>query len=692
MSTVFFEPRSVAIVGASDRRGSLGWGLTFNVLSSFPGKVYLVNVKGGSIEGRTVYRRVSDIGEHVDLILIITPSKTVPEVLEDAGEAGAGAAIVYSSGFSEAGFKDLEDYTVKVARKHGMRLLGPNCVGVIDSWTPLNATFISMERQMMPPRGSISIVSQSGALGSLIMDLMGERLIGLRRFASVGNAADVKMWELLELFGEDPLTEAVGLYFESLSEGRKLIDKLSELSERKPVVVLRGGASESGSRAASTHVAALSAPARVVDGLLRGSGVLRVESMGEFIAVLELLSRKLPRPSKGNVIVVTNTGGMGVLVSDSLEFKGLRLKRLSEGLEAKLREILPSYVSINNPLDLSGGAPTIVYREAVKIILDSQEAGILLVVNQPQTIAMDSENFIEFAGELRELNIPVIVLVEGSGYSRELANHLRLRGLPVASTPEEAAAMVWALSASKRKRLEKPPEHPLEARAEALKIIEAAKREGRGVLLEHEAKALARAYRLETPRGGLASSVDEAVALADSIGYPVVAKIASPDILHKSDVGGVILGLKSPRDVRSAYERLRELAVRFKARFTGVLVEEMVPGGFEASIGALRDPLLGPVVMAGLGGVLVELLGDVTFRGAPLSVFEALEMIGETRLGRLVEGYRGFKADARKMAEAIVNVSLLISGNPEIAEVDVNPLMLLDDKVKALDVRVKLAY
>ncbi|MDM7275639.1 MAG: acetate--CoA ligase family protein [Thermoprotei archaeon] len=690
MSTAFFEPRNVAVVGASDKRGSLGWGLTFNVLSSFPGKVYLVNVKGGSIEGRIVYRRVSDIGEPVDLALIITPSNTVPEVLEDAGEAGARAAIVYSSGFSEAGFKNLEDHIVNVARKHGIRLLGPNCVGVIDGWTPINATFISMERQKMPPRGSISIVSQSGALGSLIMDLMGERLIGLRRFASVGNAADVKMWELLEFFGEDPLTEAVGLYFESLSEGRKLIDKLSEVSERKPVVVLRGGASESGSRAASTHVAALSAPARVVEGLLKGSGVLRAETMSEFIAILELLGRKPPRPSKDNVIVVTNTGGMGVLVSDSLELKGLKLGRLSGGLEAKLRRVLPPYVSINNPLDLSGGAPTSIYREAVKTILESQEAGVLLVVNQPQTIAMDSENFIEFAGELRGLNIPVIVLVEGSGYSRELANRLRLKGLPVASTPEEAAAMVWALSASRRGGLERPPEHPLEARAEALKVIESVRREGREFLLEHEAKALARAYGLETPRGGLASSVNEAVALADSIGYPVVAKIVSPDVLHKSDVGGVILGLRSPEDVIDAYEKLRRLAVRFKARFTGVLIEEMVSTRFEASIGALRDPLLGPIVMAGLGGVLVELLGDVTFRKAPLSVVEALEMIGETSLGRLVEGYRGFRADARKIAEAIVNVGLLISSNPEIAEVDVNPLAVLDDEVKALDVRVKL--
>ncbi|MFN4046118.1 MAG: acetate--CoA ligase family protein, partial [Acidilobaceae archaeon] len=683
MSTVFFEPRSVAVVGASDRRGSLGWGLTFNVLSSFPGKVYLVNVKGGSIEGRIVYRRVSDIGEPVDLVLIITPSNSVPEVLEDAGEAGARAAIVYSSGFSEAGFKDLEDHVVNAARKHGMRLLGPNCVGVIDGWTPINATFISMERQKMPPKGSISIVSQSGALGSLIMDLMGERLIGLRRFASVGNAADVKMWELLELLGEDPLTEALGLYFESLGEGRKLIDKLSELSERKPVVVLRGGASESGSRAASTHVAALSAPAKVVEGLLRGSGVLRAETMSEFIAVLELLGRKPLRPPKDSVIVVTNTGGMGVLVSDSLELKGLKLGRLSKGLEAKLRGILPPYVSINNPLDLSGGAPTSVYREAVKAILDSQEAGVILVVNQPQTIAMDSENFTEFSRELRELNVPVIVLVEGSSYSRELANHLRVKGLPVASTPEEAAAMAWALLASRRGRLERPPEHPPGARAEAIKVIEPARREGRGFLLEHEAKALARAYGLETPRGGLASSVDEAVALADSIGYPVVAKIVSPDVLHKSDVGGVILGLRSPGDVIEAYEKLQGIAVRFKARFIGVLIEEMVPARFEASIGALRDPLLGPIVMAGLGGVLVELLGDVTFRKAPLSIVEALEMIGETSLGRLAGGYRGFKADARKIAEAIVNAGLLISGNPEIAEVDVNPLAVLEDEVKA---------
>jgi len=326
-----FKPRSVAVIGASDRPGSLGRGLALNVLSSFKGPVYLVNVRGGVVLGRNVYKRLSDVPGTVDLALIITPSSSVPEVLEDCGRVGVRSAIVYSGGFSEAGRGDLEEEVVRIARRYGIRLLGPNSVGVVDTETPLNATFVSTERQLMPLKGGVSLISQSGALGSLILDLMGERLVGLRRFASIGNASDIEMWELVELLTLDAKTEVIGLYLESVKDGRRLLEALRRASTVKPVVVLVGGLSEAGSKAASTHVAALTTKARVLDGALSQARVIRVGSLGEFVSVLEVLGRVKVRPKGDRIVVVTNTGGMGVLLSDSIERRGLRLAGLPRG-------------------------------------------------------------------------------------------------------------------------------------------------------------------------------------------------------------------------------------------------------------------------------------------------------------------------------------------------------------------------
>lgn len=695
MSTleVFFNPRSVAVVGASDKPGSLGRGLALNVISTFKGPVYLVNVKGGVVLGRSVYRRVADIPGGVDLALIITPAASVPEVLEDCGLAGARGAIVYSGGFSESGRRDLEEEVVRVARKHNIRLLGPNCVGVVDTRTPLNATFVSTDRQLIPPPGGISIVSQSGALGSLILDLMGERLVGLRRFASVGNASDVKMWELLEYLASDPGTRAVGLYFESVGEGRRLLDTLRRISKTKPVVALVGGLSESGSRAASTHVAALTTNARILEGALRQAGVIRARSLTEFIAALEVLEKAKIKPSGGKVAIVTNTGGMGVLLSDSLERRGLRLPGLPESLSSKLRSVVPSYMPLGNPLDLSGAAKTELFRRVVEEIAGSRAFDVLVIVNQPQTIAMDVEEFLEYSRSLAGMDIPVVMLISGSSYSREVAGRIRSMGIPVAFDPEEASMMILTLVEAWRTRVEGLLEVNVKGggRVEARKIIEGALAEGRVTLTEFEAKKILEAYDLSTPRNLVVSSCDEAIEASDKLGYPVVVKVISRGLLHKSDVGGIALNLGSPVEVGRECSRIVGNVTMKGYNVEAILVEEYVEPIAEIALGALRDELLGPIVMVGLGGYLVELLEQVSFRLAPLTLEDAIEMIGETRLEKLATGYRGVKLNTLELAEAIVKLGKLVYENPEIRELDVNPLILArDGKLVAVDAKVRL--
>ncbi len=694
MLEVFFKPKSIAVIGASDKPGSLGRGLASNVLSSFKGPVYLVNVRGGLVLGRSVYRRVSEVPDSVDLALIITPAVSVPEVLEDCGKVGVRGAIVYSGGFSEAGRGDLEEEVVRIARRYNMRLLGPNCVGVIDTETPLNATFVSTERQLIPPEGGVSIISQSGALGSLILDLMGERLIGLRRFASVGNASDVKVWELVELLTEDARTRVIGLYLEGIREGRRLIEALRRASTAKPVVVLVGGLSESGSKAASTHVAALTTKARVLEGALKQSRVIRVESLKEFIAVLEILGRVKVEPRGSRVVVVTNTGGMGVLLSDSIERRGLRLAGLPEDFLAKLRSIIPGYMALGNPIDLSGGAPTNLYRSVIGEILSSNVADILVVVNQPQTVAMDVESFVDYAGSLRDSGIPVILLVSGSGYSRDLALKLRLLGLPVAFDPEEASVMILALLELVNRRtvgFEAKIAVDGEALATARRFIARALEEGRTTLAEHEAKSILRAYNIDTPRYDVALDCEEAVAMAERLGYPVALKIVSPQLLHRSDVGGVIVGLGDSRMVARGCSKLIEVSRRIGVKLTGILVEEHVEHVAEIAVGALRDKLLGPIVMVGLGGYAVELLEDVSFRLAPLTLDDAINMIRETSVWKLVEGYRGVKLEAVKLAEVIARIGSLVEQVEEVEEVDVNPLAVTrEGRLVALDAKIKV--
>ncbi|MEZ0289462.1 MAG: acetate--CoA ligase family protein [Sulfolobales archaeon] len=686
-----FKPRSVAIVGASGREGSLGRGLTENVINSFSGEIFLVNKRGGDILGRKAFKSVREISRPLDLALVIVPAEYVPEVLEDLRSVNGKIAVIYSGGFREAGREDLEREIIRIARLGGVRVLGPNCVGFIDNWTPINATFISTKRQGIPKRGYISIISQSGALGSLFLDLMSYRGLGLSKFVSVGNASDIEISEVLEYLSNDELTRVIGLYIESIVEGRRLLESLRAVSTRKPVVILRGGRTPRGMRAALSHVGALSSSPKLVDGVLGVSGVLIERDLRGFIASLEALDKLSRGVEVRNIIVITNTGGLGVLTADALESEGFELLDLDERSIKILRSVIPSYMSVNNPIDLSGDSPTSRYKIVIDTVLRELNPGFLIIINQPQTYAMDTDNFLKLVSELRSLNRSFIVLVSGGFFAREFALRLREEGVVVAEDPVELVSMLRAL------RVKPSVSESIytmidERRGRVKDIIERAYREGRKRLLEHESKRLLREYGIEIPRGFVIRDEGELNEVASKLGFPLVLKIVSREVIHKSDIGGVILNIANTDDLRDRYRSLVLSMTEKNIRIDGVLVEEMIFSPIELILGGFRDNLFGPIITFGSGGVFVELLRDISFRPFDATREEVLQMIQETKVSEVIfKGYRGVKnLNPDVIIDALARISRILYDNPEIKEIEINPAGVKNNKLVALDARVVL--
>ena len=691
-----FNPSSVALIGASDKPGSLGRGLAENVLSTYSGKIYFVNRRGGKILGLEAYRSVSDISDSIDLALVIIPAQAVPETLEELGEKRTRIAVVYSGGFREAGREDLEKEVLRIAERRGIRILGPNCVGFIDNWTPINATFVSRERQGLPRRGYVSLISQSGALGSLFLDLMSLRRIGLRRFVSVGNASDIKISEILDYLANDENTKVIGLYIESVSEGRSLVDAVRRVSPKKPVVILRGGRTTRGSRAALSHVAALSASPRLVDGVLSISGVTRANSIREFLSSLEALERIERTGSINRIIAVTNTGGMGVLLSDALEINSINLEELGEELVKRLREVVPPYMSINNPIDLSGDAPTERFRQVINVLINSSSRpDLLILINQPQTFAMDTENFLVLVRELREKysDLRILLLVSGGVFAQEFASRLRELGVVVGEDPEEIVSMIRALRGV---YVHSPRIIDLveSKRDLAKRIIERALKSSRSILFEYEVKELLSLYSVKIPRGFVARSREEIKDLFNTanLRFPVVAKIVSHKITHKSSVGGVVLGIRDLGELERIYAELVEKMRVLGIDLEGVLIEEMIRGDLEFFVGGYRHEIFGPLVSFGSGGVFVEVLRDVSFRTHDSTVEEIYSMISETMFYKLLSRYD--PAARKRIIDNITRVVGVISrvlyDFEEIREIEINPATISNEEVIALDARAIL--
>ncbi|HIE38476.1 MAG TPA: CoA-binding protein [Anaerolineales bacterium] len=695
MLEAFFRPSSVAVIGASRDPEKLGYTVLANLKEGgFSGDLYPINPKAKEILGLRAYPTILDVPEPVDLAVIVIPYPFVPAVLEQCGQKGVSAAVVISAGFREAGREGLEreEELVEVARRYGIRLIGPNCLGVIDTDTPLNATFAAG----MPPGGPIAFMSQSGALGTAVLDLAMAGRIGFSRFVSLGNKADVNEVDLLEAWEDDPGSRVILIYVEGLPDGQRFMEVARRVTRKKPVVAVKSGVTRAGSRAVSSHTGSLAGSEVAYQAAFRQAGVVRAESMEHLFDYARAFAYQ-PLPAGNRVAIVTNAGGPGILATDALERAGLELARLRLQTIEALTADLPDAASAANPVDVLGDALADRYEHGLRLVLADPGVDAAIVIVTPQAMTQIEETAHVVGRIAQKSEKPVLGCFMGEARIEAGIHLLRGYGVPSYPFPERAATALAAMVAYQKERA-RPIHQPdrFEVDTEAVRrVMDQARGEGRVSIGDAEARAILEAYGFPVPPSHLAATPEEAVEAAERMGYPVVLKLASPDILHKTDVGGVKLDLRSPDDVRDGFDLIVYRASRYVpgARVWGCLVQKMVPGGREVLIGMSRDPQFGPLVAFGLGGIYVEALKDVVFRVAPFSRQEAEEMVREIRAYPLLEGVRGEPpADHEAMVEALCRVSQLVTDFPEIVEVDINPLMVFEEGrgAMALDMRLVL--
>jgi acetyl coenzyme A synthetase (ADP forming)-like protein len=696
MLDAFFKPESVAVIGASRDPEKLGYAVVFNLKEAgFPGRIYPVNPKADEILDLQAYPSILDIPDSIDLAVVVIPYRFVPSVLEQCGQKGVKAVVVITAGFREAGREGLEREMelVEIAKRFDLRLIGPNCLGVIDTATPLNASFAPGT----PPSGPIAFMSQSGALGTAVLDMAMAGRIGFSKFVSLGNKADVSEIDLLQALADDEESKVILIYVEGVPDGQEFIRVAGRVSRKKPVIAIKSGVTASGSRAVSSHTGSLAGSEAAYKAAFRQAGVIRATSM-EALFDYALALAYQPLMQGDRIGIVTNAGGPGILATDALEHAGLEIPRLSGQTVVALEDYLPGAASAANPVDVLGDALADRYEHAIELVLNDPNVDGVMVIVTPQAMT-EIEATAELVGRLAQgADKPVLGCFMGEARIGAGVDILRKYGVPNYPFPERAAAALAAMSAYRRE-LERPifEPQPCDTCIPVVRaLFDKVRSEGRVSIGDLEAWEVLKAYGFPIPESRLAKTPDEAVAIAEEIGYPVVLKIASPDILHKTDVGGVKVGLATAGDVRDAFELMNYRAERYVpgAQIWGCQVQQMVRGGREVLLGMSRDPQFGPLVAFGLGGIYVEALKDVAFRVAPFSRQEAAEMIREIRSFPLLEGVRGEPpADFEAMVDSLLKISRLVTDFPEIVELDINPLMVFDEGggAMAIDMRLVLA-
>jgi len=697
MLEAFTQPSGVAIVGASPSPGKLGHAVLQNVIQyGYQGRIYPINPTAKEILGLPAYPSVRDIPGPVDLAVVLVPARAVPGVIDECGQKGIRGAVVISAGFREVGRegRQLEQQLIETARHYGIRVVGPNVLGIIDTVIGLNGSFAAG----MPRRGHIAFMSQSGALCTSILDMALGQGIGFSRFYSIGNKADLNEIDFLRAWSEDPETNVIVAYLEGIANGSEFMQVARQVTRRKPVVSIKSGTTSAGSRAASSHTGTLAGSEKAYDAAFRQVGIVRAGSVQELFDYALAFARQ-PLPESDAVAVVTNAGGPGIMASDAIERIGMRLASLTPEIQQKLRAALPPAASVVNPIDVLGDAPADRYALAIQAALSDPNVGIVLVVLTPQTATQIPETA-RLLGELSrnaQRKKPTFAAFMGDLAIRPAIEILAEYSVPNYQVPERAVAAIAAMW-HHRHWLNTPElkAEPLTVDCDKVRqVLDQLQSEGRATAGDAEARDILAAYGVPLPKSALARNAEEAVAAAEAMGYPVVIKIASPDILHKTDIGGVKLNLASAGDVRDAFDLIVYRATRHMpdATIWGCQVQQMVKGGKEVIIGVNRDPQFGPLLMFGLGGVYVEALKDVTFRVAPIDRREAKEMLSEIRAYSLLRGVRGEKpSDLDAIADTLVRVSQLVTDFPNIVELDINPLLVFPagQGVLGLDMRLAL--
>jgi len=691
------RPRSIAVIGASRHPNTIGYQILDNLVKyGFSGPIYPVNPKAPVVHSIRAYPSVTAIPDPVDLAVVVVPKELVPAAAEECGAKGVKGLVVITAGFAEVGPEGAQRETalLEIVRRHGMRMVGPNCMGVLNSHPAIsmNATFAPT----MPPYGPVGFISQSGAMGLSILDYAEELGIGIHQFVSVGNKADVSGNDLLLEWADDPDIRVVLMYLESFGNARRFYHIARELTRRKPVFVVKAGRTAAGARAASSHTAALAGTDLAADALMEQCGVIRAQTVEELFDYAMAFPR-LPLPKGDRVAIVSNAGGPGIVLADACESLGLQVCELAPQTQAAIRKVLPEEAAVSNPVDLIASATAETFRAVLELVLQDPNIDAVIVSVAPPPLkgrAGDVAEGIVAAAAARK-DIPVLAVLLGrQGVAAGMRNLLR-GGTPGYIFPESAARALAAMNRYRKWR-ERPEgtvqRFPADS-ARVAGIVAGAAAQGREKLTEDEALEVLAAYGIPTVPWRRVASEDEAAAAAHEIGCPVVLKIVSRTIVHKSDVGGVVVGLDSERAVREGYRRmLQRVRERAGVAPDAVLVQQMHVGGRETIVGSTRDPRAGPLIMFGLGGLAVEVLKDVVFRVQPLTDVDAREMVRAIRGFPLLEGVRGEPAvDLVALEEVLQRVSQLVGEQEQILELDINPLVALPDRVAALDARFRVA-
>lgn len=700
----FFRPRSVAVVGASRDPDKLGHRILRALIAAdFEGPVFPVNPEAEHVASVKCYASIEEVPDPVDLAVIAVPAKAVVDVVEQSGRKGVKALVVITAGFAETGEegRKRQDRVVETARSFDMRVIGPNCLGIAstDPEVRLNASFAPHS----PPPGRASLCSQSGALGVAVIAQARRVSLGLSTFVSIGNKADVSDDDLLEYWGADPDTDVILFYLESFADPDRLSRVARRVSRDKPVVVVKAGRTEAGERAAGSHTAALAGADSAVDAFFRQTGMIRAGSLREMFDLGRFLTLQ-PVPRGRRVAIVSNGGGPAILAADALERSGLEVPELSDETRAALEAFLPDEAATSNPVDMIASAGPEEYGRAVRTVLDCDEVDALVVIYTPvglfdaETVQRVIVEEVEKARERGSRDKAVVASVVGGSEDIRVLEGA-LESVPAYPFPEEIGRVLGRAIAHREWGEEDPgdfPDFPDQDLEEARRICRSTLEErGEGWLSADDSRRVLEAAGLHVAAGGVATESEEAVAVADELGYPVAVKLVSREIVHKTDLGLVRLGVEGPDEVREAFRTIEEKMESEGAlgSMEGVLIQPMVEGSAEVMIGVDPDPVFGPVLAFGLGGVHVEVLEDVAFRVAPLTDRDAHEMVRETKGYTLLTGYRGHaEGDIDALEEALLRLSRLVERTPEIGQVDLNPVFALEpgEGYRIADARIEV--
>ncbi|RKY14081.1 MAG: CoA-binding protein, partial [Planctomycetota bacterium] len=682
-------------VGASQTKGKVGYEILTNMVKAgFKGEILPVNHKAKTIENLTCYPTLEAIGKTPDLVIIIIPAKFVPSIMQECVKIGVKSVIIITAGFKEIGKEGqkLEQQITQIAKHGGIRIIGPNCLGVIAPASHLNASFAGD----LPRKGTIGYLSQSGALLAALLDIANAHGIGFSKLVSIGNKADIDELDLIKAFGEDPDTKVIAGYLENITDGNRFVEEAERISHSKPIILIKSGSTSAGAEAASSHTGSLAGAETAYEAVFERSGVIRCNSIREQFDYAQAFANQ-PLPAGNSVAVITNAGGPGIMAADAIEKQGLTFAKLTDETKKKLAGGLPPAANIHNPVDVLGDALADKYEFALDVVLDDPNVDAILVLLTPQAMTeavATAEAMAKILGKKSQK--PVFASFIGANQVADSIDVLRNSGIPQYDSPESAVLTIKTMVdyVKWRRRPKRVVKLFPVNRRKVETIVERHLRKESREIGEMESKEILEAYGFVTPKGAIVTTAEQAANVAQQLGYPVVMKIWSPDILHKSDCGGVKVGLKNAQEVMDAFDLMMYRIPKKMpdADILGVLVQEMCRSGKEVILGMHRDPHFGPLMMFGMGGTMVEVLKDVSFYPAPLTGEEAKQMLINTKTYKILQGVRGEKGvDIDAIAEGLQRLSQLVTEFPQFQELDINPYVIGPEGTAAIAVDARMS-